>query len=596
MKVLLFAIASLFLISFSGVSSAAVNTCPSTAPAISGHFDNVTIGYDGHVHVSNNGCDYVSTGPIDPVVTVNPDYDDGIGPSAGYDGELKPTGKTTEQFEKYNSSYMATEQDFDNKYNTPQQQQERLCKMYACDASGNLLSEDDKVNPDFKAKILNPVFPRYDESKPLSQNAANFGESIKHLKDYKFSTLSAAYQYRDDLFTSYDKIRLALDKLFPSPNCGWISDPSDPVYTANCAMAKRISEARGNFARQFYNLDNIPEPVTEYLLNRRLGYQAPSNEYFQTMVDPLAVMAGNGQGSDGVNGQNGADGKDGKDGKDGINGRDGKDGVNGLNGRDGIDGKDGQPGEKGEKGDKGERGEKGEVVDNEELARFHHDSVVASGNIIDLLGRIHDAVIGSGSSSSPSGSSPVSPTPPIAPGGSSATPGQSAGRPSGSSDGDDSGLLSEVQGFHHDANENARKLIEALSGQNKTGDDADDSDGVDDSDEINSLNDSAEEFGLLSDKALHDYENLINNVNVPDMDISKGFTDMFKGAGGTCKPFSFEIRIPLYNSRVLAQRVSLDNFCFFWDTYARALLNFSFDIAAFIACYLILMRGIRKYE
>lgn len=593
MKGPLFFIILLLLIPFSGVSFAAVNTCSANAPAISGHFDNVTIGYDGHVHTSHNGCDYVSSGPIDPTVTVIPDYDDGIGPFVGYDGELKPTGKTAEQFDKYNSSYMATQQDFDNKYNSPEQQKERLCNIYACDASGNLLSDDDKVNPDFKAKILDPVFPRYDESKPLSQNAANFGEAIKHFKDYKFSTLSNAYQYRDDLSTSYTKIQQSLNKLFPSPYCGWMRDPSDPVYTANCAIAERVSQARANFTNQFYNMDNLPKKVTEYLYDHYDRNYTPFSEYFQTMVDPLAVMAGNGKGSDGVNGQNGADGKDGKDGKDG---RDGKDGVNGLNGRDGIDGKDGKPGEKGDKGDKGERGEKGEGVDNEELARFHHDSVVASGNIIDLLGRIHDAVIGSGSSSPPSGSSPVSPSPSIDQGGSSATPGQSTGRPSGSSDGNDFGLLNEVQGFHHDANENARKLIEALSGQNKTGDDTDDSDGVDDSDEINSLNDSAEEFGLLSDKALHDYENLINNVNVPDMDISKGFTDMFKGAGGSCKPFSFEIRIPLYNSRVLAQRVSLDNFCFFWDTYARALLNFSFDIAAFIACYLILMRGIRRYE
>lgn len=596
MKGLLFFITFLLLIPFSGVSYAAVNTCPANSPVISGHFDNVTIGYDGHVHTSHNGCDYVSSGPVNPVVTVIPDSDDGIGPSAGYDGELKPTGKTTEEFEKFNSTYMATEQDFENKYNSHQQQQERLCKMYACDASGNLLSDDEKVNPDFKTKILDPTFPRYDVSKSLSQNSANFGESIKRFKDYKFSTLSNAYNYRDDLLKSYDTITNELYKLFPSPPCGGWLRPTDPQGIANCAIADRQSNARAAFTNQFYNVDNLPSDVSRFLSNRTYGYQTTFNEYFQTMVDPLAVMAGNGQGSDGVNGQNGADGKDGKDGRDGLNGRDGKDGANGLDGRDGIDGKDGQPGEKGDKGDKGERGEKGEGVDNEELARFHHDSVVVSGNIIDLLGRIHDAVIGSGSSSLPSGSSPVSPSPSIDQGGSSATPGQSTGRPSGSSDGNDSGLLNEVQGFHHDANENARKLIEALSGQNKTGNDTDDSDGVDDSDEINSLNDSAEEFGLLSDKALHDYENLINNVNVPDMDISKGFTDMFKGAGGACKPFSFEIRIPLYNSRVLAQRVSLDNFCFFWDTYARALLNFSFDIAAFIACYLILMRGIRRYE
>ncbi|ECO1010163.1 collagen-like protein [Salmonella enterica subsp. enterica serovar Newport] len=590
MKGLLFVIISLLLIPFSGVSYAAViSSCSTSGVSISGHFDNVIFGYDGKVHVSSNGCDYVSAGAIQPTSTIMDEQG-----GTGYDGQLQSTGKTAEEFEKFNSAYMSAQEDFNNKNNSPEQQKERICQVYGCDASGNPLPEDEKINPDYRTKtVLDVSFPHYDKSKSYAVNAANFNEAISHFKDYKFSSLSKAYQFRDDMKNYYNDFSQTELSLYPNPNsCGYWLTPKDPAELAKFRLCIQQAKAREEMHKQI-NTSLLPSVVQQYIDAHELNTPASFNEVFQTMVDPLAVLSGNSQGVDGVNGQNGADGKDGKDGKDGINGRDGKDGVNGLNGRDGVDGKDGQSGEKGDKGDPGETGE---GVDNEELARFHHDSVVASGNIIDLLGRIHDAVIGSGSSSPPSGSSPVSPSPSIDQGGSSATPGQSTGRPSGSSDGDGSGLLNEVQGFHHDANENARKLIEALSGQNKTGDDADDSDGIDDSDEVSSLNDSLDEFALLSDKALLDYENLINNVNVPDMDISKGFTDMFKGAGGACKPFSFEIKLPLSNSRVLTQRVSLDNFCFFWDTYARALLNFSFDISAFIACYLILMRGIRKYE
>lgn len=592
MKGLLFVIISLLLIPFSGVSYAAViSSCSTSGVSISGHFDNVIFGYDGKVHVSSNGCDYVSVGDIQPTSTIEDEQG-----GTGYDGQLQSTGKTAEEFEKFNSAYMAVQEDFDNKNNSPAQQQERICKVYGCDASGNPLPEDEKINPDYRTKtVLDASFPHYDKSKSYAVNAANFNEAISHFKDYKFSSLSKAYKLRDDMKTYYNDFKQAELSLYPNPNpsdpnsCDYWLMPVDPAGLANFRLCQRQSKLRQEIHKQL-NTSLLPSIVQQYIGTHEFNTPASFNEVFQTMVDPLAVLSGNGQGVDGVNGQNGVDGKDGKDGIDG------RDGVNGLNGRDGIDGKDGLPGAKGDKGDKGEQGENGEGVDNEELARFHHDSVVASGNIIDLLGRIHDAVIVSGSGSSPSGSSPVSPSPSMDHGGSSATPGPSTGRPSGSSDGDGSGLLNEVQGFHHDANENARKLIEALSGRDKSGDDADDSDGVDDAEDISSLNDSFDEFALLSDKALLDYENLINNVNVPDMDISKGFTDMFKGAGGACKPFSFEIKLPLSNSRVLTQRVSLDNFCFFWDTYARALLNFSFDISAFIACYLILMRGIRRYE
>lgn len=546
--------------------------CPVSAPQISGHFDNVTQGYDGKIHVSEGGCDYASLdNALQPIVIVE-------GAGVGFNGILKPTGKTSEEFKKYNDSYIQVQQEYENTHSSPD-----ICKIDGCDSSGNPLPESQTGKPDHKATtVLDPVFPVYDPAKSFSTNAANFSEAVKNFKDIKFSSLSNSYKYRDDMYSFGRGLIIFVNKTYPLIN---VSFADGPERDFQIAQNKNIRPARELLFSQIHE-ESLPQVVRDNYLRTPSYRRAEYNEYFQTIVDPLAVLSGQGQGT-GQNGKDGIDGADGKDGQDGQNGRDGLNGKDGANGQDGKDGIDGAPGSQGEKGDKGD---KGEGVDNEELARFHHDSVMASGQIIGLLGRIHDAVIASGGSqASGSGGAPS----PVQ-GGSSATDGQAAGSSAGSPDGTDSGLLSEVQGFHHDANENARKLLEALTGQpqpEKPGDNGDDDD-ID----ASSLDDSLDEFSLLKQKDLIDYEGIINNIKVPEMDVSNGFTDMFKGASGVCKPFSFEITLPQFAGPPLRQRMSMDNFCFFWDTYARGLINFSFDIAAFIACYFILMRGMRKYE
>lgn len=582
MKRVLLSFLTLFTLSFSGITYAAVaSSCSASAPSLSGHFEHTTQGYDGLIHVNHQGCDYASVGDVQPIVIV-----EGEG-GVGFNGTVKPTGKTVEEFNKFNSAYMQSQEEYDKTNNTPEKQKERICKIYGCDNSGNPLPEEQTGKSDIKSKtILDPVFPRYDASKPYATNAANFAEAISHFKDIKFSTLSNSYKYRDDMESFYSSLDKFIDATYPVFDLGWIAERSNPEWVFKLNHNK-VMEPPRKFLYSQMQISSLPEPVRKNIWEPAYRRQAVYNEYFQTMVDPLAVLSGNGDGAPGQAGQDGRDGVDGKDGRDGVDGKDG------LNGRNGIDGKDGLPGEKGDKGDKGDKGEqgdKGEGVDNDELARFHHDSVTASGNIINLLGRIHDAVVASGGSS---GSGSPHDAPPLAPGGSSATPGQGAGSSSGSPDGTDSGLLNEVQGFHRDSNENMRKLLEALNGQSQPEQEGDN--GNDDID-ASSLDDSLDEFSILKQQDLLDYENILNHIKVPEMDISNGFTDMFKGASGTCKPFTFEIKLPQFNGVPLVQRVSMDNFCFFWDTYARGLIDFVFDISAFIACYLTLIRGLRRYE
>lgn len=386
------------LMVFSGFNYAA---CLSAGPVISGHFDNGFIAHDGTIHISDAGCDYVSVRPVTPTVTVIPDVPDGLSGGMAAEGDFKPTGKTADEFKKYNDGFIQAEKEYNKSHLSPD-----VCKIDGCDIFGNPLPENESGKPDQKTTtVLDPSFPEYDSSKPYSTNAANFTEAIRHFKDIKFSTLSQSYNYRDNLISFKQHLDSFVNETYPLMTECWMSGTPDCDFYFNHNKQMKASRA---LLHSQQNLSLLPKVISDnFYPDYYTGMRASEfNEYFQTLVDPLAVLDGQGQGlgqngADGKDGVNGADGKDGKDGRDGLNGVNGKDGVNGQDGKDGVDGAPGAPGEKGDKGDKGEG------VDNEELARFHHDSVVASGSIINLLGRIHDAVVASGGSGASSGVAPV---------------------------------------------------------------------------------------------------------------------------------------------------------------------------------------------
>lgn len=370
------------LMVFSGVNYAA---CFSTGPVISGHFDNAFIGYDGKTHISDAGCDYVSISPIVPTVTVIPDVPDGFSGGMAAEGDFQPTGKTSEEFKKFNDAYIQAQEEYDKTHPSPD-----ICKIDGCDILGNPLSQEETGKSDIKMKtLLDPVFPRYDPAKSYSTNAANFTEANRKFKDVKFSTLSNSYKYRDDMVSFHSSLNSFINQTYPLYDLGWMSHFSDPKWVFKHNHNQQMKAPRELLLSQ-KNLSILPEIVRDNFWKDPFNRSPLFNEYFQTIVDPLAVLSGSGNNESGQPGNDGVNGADGKDGRDGINGANGKDGINGIDGKD---------------GEKGDKGDKGEGVDNDELARFHHDSVVASGNIIGLLGRIHDAVVSSGGS----GGSGVSP-------------------------------------------------------------------------------------------------------------------------------------------------------------------------------------------